>query len=321
MEWLSLPHVPNAVQIWLALLLAWLIERRLPIAPTVDPIAFFRFICERMASKVLPAEQQTQQQFISGTLALLLLIGPTILIMYLVHAFASYPWLFDIIILYVALQFSAVNRSINKIERAIYEQKKQLAKDQLRPLVLRSTQTMSSIGIVKASIESATLRVSYQQISVMFWFICVGPIFALTYRLCYEASQSWNVKLEQFHRFGWLAAKLCALLQWLPTRLYALTLAALSLSMPFKVLVLRLLSRHGLWQTNGGYLLSAMGLVLNKHMSGPVIYNLRKYQREKYIGAQEPQTADIKAAQWANRKAVIAMIGLMLVISLALNSA
>jgi adenosylcobinamide-phosphate synthase len=320
LEWLSLPHVPVAWQTWLALLLAWLVERRFPIAPAVDPIAFFRFICQRMASKVLPAEQQTQQHFISGTLALLLLIGPTIIIVYLVHAFASYPWLFDSIILYVALQYSAINRSVEKIKRALYEQKKQLAKDQLQPIVLRSTQSMSSIGIVKASIESATLRVSYQQISVMFWFICVGPVFALTYRLCYEVSQSWNVKLKQFHRFGWLAAKLCALLQWLPTRLYGVMLAVLSLHMPYKILAKRLLSLQGFSQTNGGYLLSAMALVLNKHMSGPVIYDLCKYRREKYLGAQEPQAFDISGAQRANTKAVIAMMGLMLVISLALNS-
>jgi adenosylcobinamide-phosphate synthase len=321
LEGLSLPDLPFAVQTWLALVIAWLVERRFPVAPAVDPIAFFRFICQRMASKVLPAEQQTQQHFISGTLALMLLIGPTIIIIYLVHAFASYPWLFDIIILYVALQYSATKRSIDKIESALLEQKKQLAKDQLQPLVLRNTHALSSIGIAKASIESATLRISYQQISVMFWFICIGPIFALTYRLCYEVSQSWNIKLKQFHRFGWLAAKLCALLQWPPTRLYAVILALLSLSMPFKIFTKRLLSLQGLSQTNGSYLLSAMGLVLNKHMSGPVMYDLRKYRREKYLGEHEPQISDINAAQSANTKAAITMIVLMLVISLILNSA
>jgi adenosylcobinamide-phosphate synthase len=319
LEWLSIPAFPTAIQIWLSLLVACLVERSFPISPAVDPIAFFRFVCQRMANKVLPNEQQTQQHFISGILALLLLLGPSLTIIYLVRAFASYQWLLDIILLYLAMQYSGVNKSVSAIELALQKQKKQLARDQLKTLVLRSTAPLSSVGIAKACIEMATLRISHQQVSVMFWFICIGPVFALAYRLCYEASQSWNIKLPKFHRFGWMAAQICIILQWFPSRLYGMFLALLSLSMTSKILYKRLFSFNGMMQSNGGFLLSAAGLALNRNLSGAVIYDSQKYQRVKYLGKQEPQVDDIKKAQAANTKAFIAMFAIMLLISLLIN--
>jgi adenosylcobinamide-phosphate synthase len=165
----------------------------------------------------------------------------------------------------------------------------------------------------------ATLRISHQQVSVMFWFICIGPVFALAYRLCYEASQSWNIKLPKFHRFGWMAAQICIILQWFPSRLYGMFLALLSLSMTSKILYKRLFSFNGMMQSNGGFLLSAAGLALNRNLSGAVIYDSQKYQRVKYLGKQEPQVDDIKKAQAANTKAFIAMFAIMLLISLLIN--
>jgi adenosylcobinamide-phosphate synthase len=217
------------------------------------------------------------------------------------------------------MQYSGVNKSVNAIELALKNQKKQLARDQLQTLVLRRTAPLSSLGIAKASIETATLRISHQQVSVMFWFICVGPIFALAYRLCYEASQTWNIKLPTFHRFGWMAAQICLILQWLPTRLYGILLALLSLSMPPAILFKRLFSFNSLMQSNGGFLLSAAGLALNRHLSGAVIYDSQKCRRVKYLGRQEPNVEDIKTAQGANTKAFFAMLVIMLLISLVIN--
>jgi cobalamin biosynthesis protein CobD/CbiB len=89
--------------------------------------------------------------------------------------------------------------------------------------------------------------------------------------------------------------------------------------MTSKILYKRLFSFNGMMQSNGGFLLSAAGLALNRNLSGAVIYDSQKYQRVKYLGKQEPQVDDNKKAQAANTKAFIAMFAIMLLISLLIN--
>jgi adenosylcobinamide-phosphate synthase len=316
----ALDTVPEFFQIWGIVVVAWLAERRFVLSRSFDPIALFRFVCDQMALKVLPSAQQTQQHYISGALALLVLLAPTITIIYILYAIASFPQVFSFLFLYLALQFSTTRKSMLTVHDALKHQKRQLAKDSLKPWVLRDTQALSDIGIIKAAIESFTLRLCHQQITVMFWFIIFGPVFALTYRLIYEVAQSWNIKLSKFQRFGWIAAQLSMLLQYAPIRLYALILALLGLMQMQKDKVKRLFSLPELLYLGSGYVLLCASLSLNRHMSGAVMYESSKQRRTKYLGDMEPKLSDIKKSNEINTYASIIILAILLLVSWGIHA-
>lgn len=310
----------TAIVTWCILLLAWLFERYLPINSSIDPIAFFRFVCQRMATRVLPAEQQTQQHFISGTLAAMLLLVPIIVIVWLVSEFASFPDIFDGIIMYLCLQFSQQTRLMTTVNKALNGQKKQLAKDLIAPSLLRDTAPLSPVGINKANIEMYVLRSAYQQAVVMFWFILLGPIAALSYRLIFEISQSWNVKLVQFSKFGWCSHLLCTAAQWLPARLFALILFIVNLPPNFFGRARQLLTAKAVFGSTGGFVLASLASALNKTLSGPVFYKGDKIRRSKYQMTAEPNFSDAAKTMQLCLRATIALLWLLLVFSWGLNA-
>lgn len=315
MDSLTIYSMTPGLIAWFSLMAAWLVERYLPISSAIDPIAFFRFICDRMAVKVLPNTLQTQQHYLSGALALVTLAIPAVVIVYLVSQFASYQWLFDAIVLYLCLQFSQHIKLHAQINRALLANKKQLAKDLLKPLVLRDTAMLSALGINKASIEMYTLRLVYQQAVVLFWFILLGPVAALAYRMCFEASQSWNIKLVQLKRFGYLSHVITTAFQWLPVRLFAVLLLAVGLSNRMLKDLKKLFSPNVFFGPSGGVTLAAVASALNKNMSGPVFYNDLKIHRVKFLHGDEPDPADAQKLLALGRSATLVYLCLLLPIS------
>ena len=232
------------------------------------------------------------QFWISGALAAFMIIVPNVLILIIFREFIYYPELFDAIILYFCIQFSANIQRFQRIRRALIAGKKKLAKEMLAPMVLRETAMLSDVGVSKAAIESILLRFHYQTLTVCFLFILLGPFTALSYRLCYELHIVWNTKIEAYHEFGKPMAKLVMLFQWLPVRLNALLSVILSRGFSvFKyVKTSKLTTRWN--EPHGAILLRANHYALDINLSGAVFYasadGAEKVRRTKYIGKGEP---------------------------------
>ncbi|MFC4702039.1 cobalamin biosynthesis protein [Glaciecola siphonariae] len=322
MDELIAQYLPAALSAWFVLLIAWLAEKTIPVASWVDPIGFFRFVCERMAKKVLPRSQQTQQHYISGALAVIVLIAPVLLCVFLIREFAYYPLIFDALIIYLCLQFTPYAKLTEQCHKALNADKKQLAKSLLNPSTLRQTGSLSSTGLIKATIEMFCLRIVYQQIVVMFWYLALGPIAVLFYRLCYEAHQSWNTKIDTFQAFGWFSHWVCFLFQYVPVRCFALLLhtvaslqnigrrtATKSLPMSYP--------KATFWQSNGGVILGALSGAINRTTSGPVKYHSShngtvKIRRVKFLGRSEPLITDILLSTRLCNHTIIAFMWVLL---------
>nr|WP_168711025.1 cobalamin biosynthesis protein [Ningiella ruwaisensis] len=337
-------NADSGLYAWSLIFSAWLLERLLPISSAIDPIAFFRFVCTRMAIKVLPAEKQSQQHYISGVLAIVVLVIPIGLIVYLISQFASYQWLFNLIVLYLALQLSGQLHLVKKIADAVKRNKKQLARDLLSTQVLRDTSALSMVGISKASIEMISLRISFQHATTLALALLLSPLFALCYRLCYEAAQTWNVKLNRYARFGYFSSRLCFVLQWLPTRFYALLLVLINFPANGLNALKACFTRQSLLSCNANIIYAAVSGVLNTHVSGAIRYeqslNQEKNQnvnhqtksnqdqisetitvrRHKYFGRDEPAASDIFRIVNAHNRTMLVYLMFLLFISFAVNA-
>ena len=204
-----------------------------------SPWRGFRFYCKQLALKVNKSENSHNQQFIAGVVAALITFAPLWLIIWLFESLVAVPVVYQAFLLYLALGDGSSFKSATAIAKSVTNNDNYTSKQLLGDLVLRDTSSLSSLGINKATIEMQTLKHFQGYIAPVFWFILVGPIAAISYRLVLEMHYSWNVKLPRFHRFGWFANRVSSLLQWPASRLYVLFALLLVIGQQF-ILIWRL---------------------------------------------------------------------------------
>jgi adenosylcobinamide-phosphate synthase len=255
------------------------------------PLSLARLLAQRMALKVNPYGKASQsQQRISGTMAMLVLLLPQAAIMTFIISIAEYPLFFDALLLLMALQFQPVIEKGRKVSKLLASDKKALARDVLASISLRETNKLSPLGIAKGTIESLLLRFNYQFTSVLFWYLLLGGEAALSYRLLYEFSHCWNSKLIRFQHFGYPAATLLYLLQWLPNRLSLMAMAmAENMSGAWK----------GYKSLSAGYrvqnlLLAVPGGALGIQLGGPAYYEGQKVRGIKCGGERQVRHGDLQ---------------------------
>lgn len=295
---------PIFMPLWI-MMIALSVEKLLPWRETYHPLSLFRLIAANMARKVHPSPSRSvAQQSISGSLALITLLTPLIVIVALFVMLAEFPLFFDSLLLVIALQFQPATRHFSKISAALKHDKKSLARHYLSAMVLRETDRLSPMGLGKAAIESLLLRFSYQIVSVLFWFVIAGGVGALTYRLIYECAQAWNTKLARFRFFGKPAATLNALLSWIPVRIAALCI--MLGENPFSGL--KSVSRVRFMSNNHVILLAAVGGALQCQLGGPAFYDQTKVRLAKVGGNREVRFSDMSRAQLAVYKGIAVLI-------------
>lgn len=278
-----------AIQSFLVMVLVIILERAVSVPDKYHPLSLLKLMAIRMAAKVNRSNNSPYQQKISGSLAALVIVFPCVACLVLLHNFAEFPLFFDGIFLLLALSFSQVQIRINQIARLLAADKKTLAREKLTPLVLRQTEQLSSMGLIKACIETLCLRYGYQYISTLFWFMCLGGVGAFSYRLLFELQQAWNPKKTGFQHFGKPTQKLVRLLSWLPVRL-SLLCFMLSHNISSALRALRLYAP----KTSHQLILIICGGALGIQLGGPVIYNQQKYRLPKLGSVRLPVQQDIQ---------------------------
>ncbi|MDN4501757.1 cobalamin biosynthesis protein [Alteromonadaceae bacterium BrNp21-10] len=307
-DWLVAPQL----QPILILALVLLIERRWHWPEKYHPLGFARLIALRMAQKVNHKNSAPMQLKIAGTLAPLVLLTPFIIIMVLFIQLAEFPLFFDGILLLVAMQTRPVTHGVRKVSLALQRHKKALARDTLSPLCLRDTSTLSEVGIVKTSIETLVLRFCYQTVAVMFWYLLLGGVGALSYRLVYEFAQIWNRKLSQYQHFGAPISALLRLLNWLPVQLFII---AFMLAENIRG-ALRALRGSSAMSSTHNSILAACGGALGIQLGGPVIYQQQKRRFAKLGTKTLPAIQDIDRAL----KSVSIVLAILLILSFLVSA-
>lgn len=280
-----------SLQVFWVLLLCVVMEKLFAWPDKYHPLSLARLLAHRMAVKVNPYSKASQrQQIISGAMAVLILLLPQAVILSFIINIAEYPLFFDALLLLIALQFQPLIEKGRKVSKLLANDKKALARDVLASINLRETDKLSPLGIAKGTIESLLLRFNYQFTNVLFWYLVLGGVAALSYRLLYEFSHCWNTKLIRFQHFGYPAAYLLYLLQWLPNRISLIAMALAE-------------NINGAWQ---GYkslsdkyrpqnlLLAVAGGTLGIQLGGPAFYEGRKVRSIKCGGERQVRHVDLQ---------------------------
>jgi adenosylcobinamide-phosphate synthase len=262
-----------------------------------EPLRFFQFYCQKLSDKVNKPNNSTKQQTIAGLVAVIITLPPILIILWMFEAFIEVDFLWQAFLLYLAIGSFGLTRTNKTIAQALVSKQNYLAKQTLNPWVLRETETLSSLGLSKTSIEMQLLRTLQQGYTVAGIFIVFGPLMALGYRLLLEMHYCWNTKLIKNQGFGFFSNHLVNLITWLPVRIFSLLLLFISLGK--NVILFWRLSRKYFFQLNNNIALLLFALNLEIKLGGVAIYDDKNHSKHKLRKinfndlARQPQVTDI----------------------------
>ncbi len=98
----------------------------------------------------------------------------------------------------------------------------------LSRIVGRDTESLSEEGVIKAAVETVAENFSDGVIAPLFYLLIGGPVLALLYKAVNTMDSMLGYKNETYLYFGRSAAKLDDLVNYLPARISALLLIAVS---------------------------------------------------------------------------------------------
>ena len=183
-------------------------------------------------------------------------------------------------------------------------------------IVGRDVRDMDAPAVARGAIESAAENLSDGVIAPAFWFSIGGLPGLLAYKIVNTADSMIGYRTPKYENFGWAAAKLDDILNWIPARLTALLIWGIT--------------RRGSWgdiaadaslhrSPNAGWPEAAMAPALGMSLSGPRSYDgvIEGFDWVHAEGCKDAGPDDIDGAvdmlwkAWALGLALAAMIALI----------
>ncbi|PVA06344.1 adenosylcobinamide-phosphate synthase CbiB [Thalassorhabdomicrobium marinisediminis] len=138
-------------------------------------------------------------------------------------------------------------------------------------IVGRDVRDMDGPAVARSAIESAAENLSDGVIAPLFWFALAGLPGLLTYKIINTADSMIGYRTPRYEAFGWAAARLDDLLNWVPARLTAALIWAVSGGAASRGAIARDAALHR--SPNAGWPEAAMAPALDVALSGPRSYD------------------------------------------------
>lgn len=265
--------MPLAHQIIVALILDLLLGDPQWLPHPVRLIGWLTARLERICRPLLPLK-------IAGLATVLLTLTTTGVATWgLLHgATAIHPALgtaVSILLLYTAIAVRDLVAHGHRVYQALAAGDLAAARTQVAFMVSRDTSHLDAQGVSRATVESVAENLVDGITAPLFFALLGGPVVVLLYKAASTMDSMFGYKNERYREFGWGAARLDDLLNFLPARLTGLLipLAALLLGYNWRSswrIFLRDRRNHA--SPNSGHSEAAVAGALNIQLGGTSIY-------------------------------------------------
>ncbi|MDY5859294.1 MAG: adenosylcobinamide-phosphate synthase CbiB [Porphyromonas sp.] len=296
----------------LAFLPGWILDRVLGDPSTGHPIILFG----RMIAWGEKRLNKGSFRFLKGmlyNLALMLLafILPVGLL-YLHYNIAGTPW--GAIGLYVhfswfgvfyMLSGTTLEREVRMVFEAV-ESSLEAGRKQVARIVGRDTGSLNEQEVRTAALETLSENLSDGVVAPMFWFLLLGLPGIVFYKMVNTQDSMIGYLNERYRAYGCFSAKVDDMLNYIPARLTALLMLAVTGRWDLLGFVRRYGRAHA--SPNSGYPEAALAGILDCRFGGPHDYFGQEVHKP-YIGENERllQSSDMQRAIRINRRVELCM--------------
>jgi adenosylcobinamide-phosphate synthase len=241
-----------------------------------------------------PAGRRALAQRVRGAAAVFLAVAPWTLLAALLVGVPTLRMEVDIAVLYFALGHQSLREHALRVRQALQDGELDTARKRVGLMVSRDTGHMNAQSIAAATVESVLENGSDAIFAALFWFLLAGAPGALLHRMINTLDAMWGYRTRRYLYFGWAAARLDDVLNFVPARLTALTYALLGRTSS----ALRCWrSQAKAWESpNAGPVMAAGAGALGLGLGGGAYYHGRWKERPALGAGPPPDAQGILAA-------------------------
>jgi adenosylcobinamide-phosphate synthase len=291
----------SALAVLFAIVLDWLLgePRRW------HPLAAFGSIASTVESMLNTGKRKR----LKGVLALLILLLPLMLLAGWLSD--TYGLVVDILLVYLAIGAASLGQHVLKVIHALQKGNLAQAREAVSMIVSRDTAELDETGVNRATIESLLENGADAVFGALFWFLLAGAPGVVAYRLVNTLDAMWGYRTEQFKEFGWAAAKLDDLLNWVPARLTAVGYALVgNRRAAFRCWGSQ---ASGLASPNGGVVMCAGAGALGVTLGGSASYHGEQVDKPLFGCGEIPRVSDIYRALDMLYKSLAIWLGVIVI--------
>lgn len=250
-------------------------------------------------------------QKLKGFVVVGVLVGGASILGWVITALPDYG-IIEAIVVAVLLAHKSLVQHVMNVAVALAKDLP-LGRQEVAKIVGRTTDQMQPSDVVRATIESAAENFSDGVIAPALWYLFFGLPGIIAYKAINTADSMIGYKTEKHSDFGYAAAKLDDLVNWIPARLTSLMICLTSKPLEHMDTVLDDAPLHR--SPNAGWPEAAMASVLGITLAGPRYYDGRKTDYP-YINAKTRHELDPEDIRRAVAKLNIVWIGFATIMAL-----
>ena len=278
----------------LVALLAVLLDRLLGEPRRAHPLVGFGRIADATEARLNRAGFRPNTTRMRGVLAVGVLLVPIVMLSALAIRVPMLALAIEVLLLYLALGGQSLGQHARAVAQALDTGDLALARTRVGYMVSRDTGAMRPEDAARATVESVLENGNDAVFGALFWFVVAGAPGAVLYRLANTLDAMWGYRSPRYAHFGWAAARLDDVLNFVPARLTAFTYALLG----------RYTRAWHCWHTQGnlwespnaGPVMAAGAGALGVQLGGCAMYHGTMKQRALLGEGASPTSGDIERA-------------------------
>lgn len=209
----------------IVILFALVLDRLVPEVQGIRSFRWYTKWLDRVVARLAGAERN---RGINGVILAVAPIGAGVLLAQVLLDYFLWPLslVFGVMVLYLCLGLNRLGEEAAGVRRALEDGDLDTARTRLVAFSGRDWEgEAGEPAIAHAAVETVLQKGNSQVIATLFWYAVFGPFGAVVQRLAGIVDQKWGGHPRSGSEFGWAAANLNYLVDWVPARITALSYA------------------------------------------------------------------------------------------------
>jgi len=289
---------------------AALLDRWLGEPSRYHPLIGFGLLAARTEQAFYGSQQgvTVNARRLRGAASVAILLLPALALAALFESLPYLGALLSIAGLYLAVGGQSLNEHAIAVQQALLAGRLDQGRQAIARMVSRDTQTLNAEQIAAATAESVLENGCDAVFGALFWYLLAGLPGVVVYRLANTLDAMWGYRNARYRDFGWAAARLDDVLNYIPARLTALSYALCG----HTPVALRAWRAQGAsWKSpNAGPVMAAGAGALQIELGGAASYHGEPTQRPPLGFGRRAEVRDIARAIRLVQRALLLWLAL-----------